>query len=322
MASIVTFTRTPRGRSTQMNQDGTWNVTEIWQAVFDDELTDPLDFLGDVALPAIGDEHPENAILRLANVPNAVPPIDGSLKALDFTLTWTTARSPGTRFEKNRYVDSTTADKSWSHRIIAEPVEKAYVSDDDGSTYSASKVPVANTLGDLFIPGLTRQRYLSTCRYVRNELVVPTGILNLPGTINNDSFTLDGKSVTAGQALIVSAPVSTVKRFETYSFRTVDYEIMLKEEGWDDALLNKGFYYLQPIGLGATKRARVTVPNGIDEAGNERPWKFAEEPVVLNVNGRHLAEWLFTGNAEVDFVPHYRKFRYLNRTSFTALGFS
>lgn len=322
MPSVTSFTKTNVGRSWTMTDSGQWECTEIWQAEFDGDIDDPLAFYGSVLLPAIGEQHPDQPLLRLKSVPNGIPPIDKALRAINFTLVWTTSRLPETQHDPNRYEDSLRATKSWSHRVIQEPVHRAYVSDDGGSTFSASPQPIANTVGDLFIPGITRNRYLQVCRYVRNELAVPTSVLDLPGTMNNDTFTLDGKTVTANQALIVAAPVSAPKRFESYTFRTIEYEIMIRPEGWDEDLLNKGFYYLQPGALlGTNVKRRITLPDGEDTDGNKQVWKFAEEPVVLNIDSRHKAELEFLGVTD-PFVPHFRRFRYLNRVSFGAMGFT
>ncbi len=329
MPSVVATTFLVSGRQVGMNSQGGWTVTETLQAKFDamfEPDDDPLDFVGDVMLPSIGSPHPYNASLFLNSVPSASF-AQGSLSAINFACEYSTIRISASQFQRDRYIDSTTADKSWSFRQTAIPVEKAYVSDDDGSTWSSSEKPVQNTLGELFIPGLTKTRYMPVCRYVRNETVTPTGILNLPGSVNNDSITIDGKSVTARQALIVSLGVSSWKRFEGYSFRTVDYEIIVKDDGWDESVLNKGFYYWAPLSPSGFKKERVLVPNGIDEDGNERPWVYAEEPVVLNLAGMHLAKFVKIGTsphggAEADFVPHYRKFRYHSAVSFSALGFA
>ena len=59
MASVTSFVRmTGESRSAQMLDNGGWEVTETWQATFDGEVTDPLDFLGDPLLPGIGTAHP------------------------------------------------------------------------------------------------------------------------------------------------------------------------------------------------------------------------------------------------------------------------
>ena len=318
MANVVTFKRMLDSRSVTMLDTGGWEVTETWQATFDDEVTDPLAFLGDPLLPAIGTAHPENSLLYLKSVPNGVPPIKGSLKVLNFTLVFSTlVLAAADKHEPERYVDSTRATKSWSHRVVQDPVEKAYVSDDEGATFSADELPVENTVDDLFVPGITRNRYMPLCHYSRNELVVPTGVLALPGYVNNDVFTLDGVSVPIGYALIVAAPVSALKRSETYSFRTVDYEILINTKGWDERLLNAGFYCFN-ITNGTKERCKVK--NGLaDETADERPLVNSEEPVALDENGLDRRQ---VEDAMGTFVPHYRYFRHLTRTSFTALGFT
>lgn len=315
---VTSFVRKPEGRSYALLDSGIWEVTEIWQATFDGQINDPLDFLGSSYLPAIGEEHPDQPLLFLKRVPQGKPPIDRSLKAIDFTLIWSTAGlAAADRHDPDRYVDGTRATKSWSHRVVQEPVEKAYVSDDDGVTWSDDPLPVENTVDDLYVPGITKNRYLAVCRYSRNELVVPVDALELPGLVNNDTFTLDGKTVTAGQAMIIAAPISSPKRFETYEFRTVDYEILLRPEGFDEELLNAGWNCFD-INNGARRRCKE--PNGLNDDGTERPWRWTEQPVSLDENGVDKYQY---PEAERDtFVAHYRKFRHLTRVSFSALGFS
>ena len=316
MAAVTSFLRmTGESRSAQMLDNGGWEVTETWQATFDGEVTDPLDFLGDPLLPGIGTAHPENALLFLKTAPNVVPPKGSVLRALNFTLVWSTLTLTSTQHDPERYENSTTATKSWSHRVVQEPVEEAYVSDDDGVTFSAGKIPIQNTVKDLIIPGITRNRYMPTCRYSRNELVVPAAVLSLPGVVNNDVFTLDGVSVGIGKAMIIAAPVSAVKRFETYSFRTVDYEILINTDGWDDKLLNRGFYNIYP-GI----KTRCMQKNGFaDGTSDERPYVVSEEPVALNIDGE---DRLNVEEGAETFEEHYRWFSHLTYTSFTALGFS
>lgn len=300
-----------------MQDNGVWEVTETWQAEFDDEVVDPLDYLGDAMLPALWTPHPENALLYLKGVPNVVPPIGGSLHHLNFTLVYSTGiLAAADKHEPSKYEDSSRATKSWSHRVIQVPVEEAYFSDDEGATFSATKRPIQNTAYDLIIPGITRNKYLATCRYSRNELVVPSGVLDLPGLVNNDSITLDGKAVGVGQAMIIAAPVSAEKRFETYSFRTVDYEFLINPEGWDDKLLNRGFYCFDRV---TGVKQRCLVKNGLFEgSSDERPYIPSEEPVSLDVNSIDRRQREEVGA----FVEHFRFFRHLNFTSFSALGFN
>lgn len=320
MANVVTFTRLMQEtRSATLQDNGVWEITETWQAVFDGEVTDPLDYLGDPLLPAIWTPHPNNAQLYLKGVPNVVPPIGGSLRALNFTLVYSTGiLAAADKHDPSKYEDSTRATKSWSHRVVQFPVEEAYVSDDDGATFSVDKIPIQNTLDDLIIPGITRNRYMPTCRYSRNELIVPSSVLDLPGLINNDAITLDGKSVAIGTAMIIAAPVSSQKRFESYSFRTVDYEFLIKEEGWDEKILNRGFYCRH---IPSNVKERCKVKNGIaDETADERPLVNSEEPVALDIDDhdRRQVEDELSGT----FVEHYRFFRHLTYTSFGALGFN
>jgi hypothetical protein len=317
--AVTSFVRKTEGRSWSLLESGIWEVTELWQAKFDDQIDDPLDFMGSALLPAIGEEHPDQALLFLKRVPSGKPPIDGALKAIDFTLVWSTnGIAAADRHDPERYVDGIRATKSWSHRVVQEPVEKAYVSDDGGETWSDDKLPVENTVDDLFIPGITRNRYLAVCRYSRNELIVPVDTLELPGSVNNDTVTIDGKTVLPGQAMILAAPISSPKRFETYEFRAVDYEIIIRPEGFDEELLNAGWNCFD---LENGERRRCQEPNGLDDDGEERPWRFTEQPVSLDENGVDRYQYPAETRDE-DFVPHYRRFRHLRFISFAALGFT
>lgn len=367
MASVISFVRmTGESRSSQMLDNGGWEVTETWQAKFDDEVTDPLDFLGDPMIPAIGTVHPENSVLYLKSCPNVIPPKGSVLRTLNFTLVWSTQTlAAPDKHDPAQYVDSDRATKSWSHRVVQVPVEKAYVSDDDGRTWYQelldptqpydeednppvkTKVPIENTVHDLIIPGITTNRYMPTCRYSRNELVVPASVLDLPGYVNDDVFTLDGISVPIGMAMIIAAPVSALKRSESYLFRTVDYEILINVDGWDEKILDRGFYAYQidmsenrfPDHLSDEDGKRIKkickVKNGLadttDPYSHELPYRNVEEPVALNIFGFDRLQWekwvtekYIPGNPGEDwpFRAHYRTFSYVRTTSFNALGFN
>lgn len=345
----ISFNRLTKGVSGTMTDQGVWEVRDVWQAVFDEEIQDPLLFLGDPLLPGLGYEHPENSLLRLYKVTGFQPPIDNALHAINFNLLWSTARVPP-RFEREKFEDPDQYLASWSHRVITEPVEKAYVSDDEGVTFSAEKSPIQTILGEKMIPGIERNRYLPVCRYSRNELLVPFETLKFPGYVNSDEFTLDGLPVEIGQALISAAPVSPEKRFEEWTFRTVDYEIIINEDGWDDALLHKGFFckaeysptFLDPgYSYEWRGKKRCMVENGNAEDAVKRPFVQSPEACVLNADGITLTQWTQAvdlegyysdagknwfpnggiGKLEEDFVPHYRIFRHALRTSFAAWGF-
>lgn len=326
MVAVVSFRRlTGETRSVQMLENGGWEVTETWQAQFDGQVDDPLVFLGDPLIPAIGTAHPDNALLYLKSVPNGTPPIDKALNAINFTMVWSTVvLAAADKHDPGQYVDSDRATKSWSHRVVQEPVEKAYVSDYGGVVFSLFEEPIQNTVGDLFVPGITENIYMPTCRYSRNELAVPALVLDLPGTVNDDEFTLDGITVPIGQAMIIACPVSSLKRSESYSFRTVDYEILINKKGWDVKILNAGFYCYEAdtLGFAAPTKKRALVRNGLadptDEDSDELPWVPCEEPVALDINGIHREQHTDPN----DFEPHFRWFRYAGRTSFTALGFT
>lgn len=314
--AVASFKRKPNGRRVQMNQSGAWEHTDTWQLVYDAPTADPLAFLGDPLLPGFGDAHPSNSTLLLSKVGNGRS-IDQSFHAWEFDLTWSTISLEATKHDPQRYDDSIVATKVWSHQAIEEVVERAYVSDDNGSSFSAQKQPVASTAGDRFVnPVLTRNRYLPMCSYSRNQLTVSATVLKLPGYVNNDSFTLDGVAITAGQALITAVGVSAVKRDRIYQFRTVDYQITIREEGWDDVLLNRGITIIVD---GVKKVAEV--PNGNFGTGDERRWVPTQEPVTLNSASQNEAEYLRL-NPSGTFTPHYRVFRHLNFTSFAALGFT
>lgn len=314
--AVQSWERRPNGRTVQMDASGAWKHKDVWLLTFDTKTEDPLAFLGDVLLPSLGDSHPDNSNLLLTQVTNGKS-IDNSFRAWEFELLWSTISLEATRQDPQRYDDSTRATKSWGHQAVEEVVERAYVSDNNGSSFSASRQPVASTVGDLFVnPVLTRNRYLPVCSYSRNQLTVAAATLKLPGYVNNDSFTLDGISITAGQAMILSAAVSAVKRDTVYSFRTVDFQIIIREEGWDDVLLNRGIYVIVD-----GERKKAEVKNSTVDAGDERAWITVTEPVTLNSAGQNEDLYIKLNPAGT-FVPHYRVFRHLNFTSFSALGFA
>jgi hypothetical protein len=254
--------------------------------------------------------------------------IKDSVRAWRFQLIWSTGilgRDEDEKHDSDRYDDSLRATKSWDHRAITEPVERAFVSDDGGTTFSTELKQVASTVGDLYVPGINKTRYLPVCSYTRNQLTVAAATLKFPGYVNSDSCTIDGLSVSAGQALCIASNISQVKRFETYRYRTVSFQFMIKEEGWDDVLLNRGFYvfldFANPTARTNLVKARALVRNGQTVDLEERPYIPPSEPVTLNEFSEH-EDWFKLYHPSDPFVPHWRHFRHLNRTAYSSLGFT
>lgn len=316
--AVVSFTRLLEGRTVQMASSGAWEHKDTWQLVYDAPEPDPLAMLGDPLLPSFGEAHPENSGLLLKGV-SGRPAVGKDSRTWNYELTWSTLALTPDRHDPQRYDDSTRATKSWTHQAEVVVVEEAYVSDDFGSTFSGDKEPVASTVGDLFVPGITKNRYLPVCSYSRNQLTVPAATLKLPGYVNNDSFTLDGIAISAGQALILSTSVSAVKKDILYSFRTVDFQICIREEGWDDRLLNRGFNVIVDL-AGTTQPAYVR--NGLTDTSDLRKNVPSRDPVTLNIYGQNRELWEDQGSYGGTFVPHYRHFRHLNFTAFSSLGFA
>lgn len=315
--AVASFVRKPDGRTVQMSTSGAWEHTDRWLLTYDSKEPDPLAFRGDPGVFALGDEHPENSDLLLKRVANGRS-VNKSFTAWEFDLVWSTISLEPDKHDPQRYDNPLVATKSWGHQQVQEVVEKAYVSDDGGSTFSSEMVPVGSTEGDLFVnPALMTTRYLSVCNYSRNQLTVSATVLKLPGWVNSDSFTLDGLSVTAGQALCLSAAVSSVKRDILFEFRNVDFQIIIREEGWDDELLNRGVYIKNQAG----NRQRAPLKNTDFDENDQRQWVFANEPVPLNADGQN-EDYFAYYNPGDPFVPHYRIFRYRGRTSFNSLGFT
>jgi len=98
---------------------------------------------------------------------------------------------------------------------------------------------------------------------------------------------------------------------------------MCKEDGWDEKLLNRGFTeykFSTPVPL---VPGRAMVPNDVNADESDRPWVESPEPMTLNLAGRSF--WFHTKEAEQpaeSWIPHYRVFRHLSRTSFSAMGFT
>ena len=154
-------------------------------------------------------------------------------------------------------------------------------------THSSPKViekdlnntPVANSAGDRFDPPLEVDWAYPQVTVEVPVLELPVGVWNYLNAVNSSTWEIDGYSVAAGKARIVSMSLSEWQfedwQGELYPYRIFSYTALLTGETWQPSLLDCG--YRERIG---GELRQIVLPNGLAPS----------TPVLLNGQGRAQLE--------------------------------
>lgn len=304
----------------------------------------PAFFVGDPNFPAIGAGHPDNPAFRFETF-GQIRHNGSANKMIATGMLFSTAqREFDDDFNADRFDDSFKADRSWRFMQVDQIVERAYVADPavgdfarplNASAFSSTPQPIAvRNTGEPMV-GLTKPGYIPVCTYTRNELATPGLIANnWVGSVNTDSIVIDGLTVGPHRVLIQDIQVSTKKTSLIYvaganqglpvTFRTVTYQLAVNVNGWDDEVLQQGFYTLVNNGLGGVGMELIRVADGWDSQNQGRAYKVPSSPQLIDRNGYAIE----TNPASLDYDPnwvnnvHYRVFRHLNHRTFASLVLS
>jgi len=339
MVVSITEVRWKREQRSVDYSDGVFTVNELLEVWTDlpadpgaSVTSDPLFFVGDPLFPEIGDPHPENSNIRFQTIGQGTM-LEGDKSKWQFPLVYSSAQVAATDqggdsdFKEDEYVDSSRAKKSWSFKTVKVPRRPSQVSDDGGFTFTGANYFPTTTAGEPI--NVTESNYLPVLNYTRNELATPPSVLSFVGSVNSDSITLDGVSVSPEAALCSDVRISEWKRDQGTQFRTVQYTFMLKDDLWDLDLLNRGFYLRTydlvedtstphwaelPTGPGGTD-VRVATPQllGFTQGtgATDKDRAFTSNTFLLDASPT-------VDNSDV----HVRKYRHPQRTAFAGYGFS
>ena len=166
----------------------------------------------------------------------------------------------------------------------------------DLTTDADTGAPVINAAGDPFasVPQVPVAQTQITLE--RRQTAQQTNVASLMaynGTVNSSAITVGGISIAARTGRLTVRIKSEVSGI--YAYR-VTFTIRIRERqaksgssssinvGWDEALIEQGFNYMDEPGAGGTK-VRAMVPDG--DAGEHAP---SSVPVLLAADGTKLAD--------------------------------
>jgi hypothetical protein len=324
--------------------DGVFTVNETIRVTTDLAIdpgltvtSDPLFFIGDPLFPEIGSVHPEQNGLRFSNIGRARQ-MKQDKRVWEFPLIYksnqpdSTDQGGDSNYKEDEFVDTLIAKKQWGFKSVQVPRRSSKVSDDDGATWTTYAYPTTTTAGETLLTN--EDRFLPVLTYTRNELSVPTDILDIPGSVNSDSITLDGITVGPRMALISDVKISEWKRDQLYEFRTVTYTIVLKPDTWDLRLLNMGFYVKEAGQV--PKRGQQFAGMLADGTTPGIPKDLVKAALLKFTPGSNADDWFNGGitrlngddgtggwtSAASPADIHYRRFQHPQLLAFTAMALS
>jgi len=350
-------------------------VTEDWVVETDDTGGDwgnsnPLFFVGDPLFPNIGDYHARSGYLQFKSFSSAT-----QLKANLWNFTGMQYVTDFIQFNTDRFnpANPDESEKSWSFSTLQKVMYNAQVADPTGPNkltrpvdenvfpFSDDKEPVAIKHTAEPIAGLTRNRYIPVCTYVRNEEIVPASLITEPleGTVNTDELTIDSLTIAPRTLLVQDVKVSNPKRslaaIGTQEYRTVTYTLAIDVEGWDIDLLQMGYYHAideevcvswatgdfeLPAGACVLyetlkHKERIKIADGIDDDGRLKKPQPTSSPQLIDIEGH----WINTDPSSKPLLPdgtpnpnpydanwmdnvHYRVFRVHQHAALSGLNFT
>jgi hypothetical protein len=282
-------------------------LTEEWEVKTDVTAgdwgaADPLFFVGDPLFPAIGAYHERNSYLQFKNFSSAT-----QHTANFWTFSGMQFVTDFIEFNTDRYnpVDPNEAEKSWSFSTLQKVLYRAKVSDPTGQQkferpvdedkfpFSDDDEPVAIKETGEPIAGLTQNRYIPVCTYVRNEENPPSTLVTDPlvGTVNTEEMTIDGLTVPARTCLVQDVKVSVKKKslaaIGTKEFRTITYTLAIDVEGWDIDLLQTGYYQIverPPI----KTPERIKISDGLDSDNKPKIPTPTTVAQLIDIDGKWI----------------------------------
>lgn len=245
----------PTGR-TATNDRGERSYTRV----FDVETTAQSDnsfIVGSASgLPVIGNTHPSDGSAYCHRL---------EVKCVAGWKAWQVTAHYSTERVLNAVATLDPARITWE----TEQFQRVAIADKDDNA-------ITNSAGEYFDPMPTIDDSRRVVTVEKNVSAVPTWILDYQDAVNSDTFTIDGVSITAGQAKMQRVSVGPVELRDTTAFRNVRFTIALQRDGWNLSLLDIG--YTQKNAIDTMRREQIVMDDGTDP----------KLPFLLDGNGRKL----------------------------------
>lgn len=142
--------------------------------------------------------------------------------------------------------------------------------------------PIINDAGDLLL-GVEEDRALWVISVTKNVAAVPTWVTSYQNAVNSDAVVIGGALISDGLLKMDSISISELKNENGVFFYEISFQMLFRQDGWDQKLLNVGL------------REKVTVVDWVTETTTTeiRPILTAsgeqvDEPVFLGSNGEAI----------------------------------
>lgn len=185
---------------------------------------------------------------------------------------WRVTANYSTEKELDENPLDTPAEITWD----PEEFQRVLAVDADGNA-------VVNSAQDPYDPPVEVDDSRQIATVVKNVANVPSWILQYRNVVNSDAFSLDGISISAGQAKLKAIKISAWKRVNDVSFRTLTIPLNLDEDGWLVKVQDMGFYEIDATGVKTPIKINgkaVTVPWPLNGMGNAIPANQIPQQVV------------------------------------------
>ena len=218
--------------SSRTRQEAT--ARRIWLVESDGGPITPAQAEAAAGLPALGDPHPDYPARKCATID--AKPADGD----ETREGWAVEATYSDRAEATVHPIFLPDKISWSSSEGAEP----YFYDE-----SPTPVPAANSAGEPLDPHPERLNISWEATVERAVASYsPSAAAHYAGSVNSDTFTLDGATIAPRQALLAAIDCGPYVSDDSGVYRTLRFRIRLAPQTWDQRYADRGFKQLASSG--------------------------------------------------------------------------
>jgi len=265
--SITWIRQTWDGRGASGSLSAPTTSTADYLVKTDDKTDTELDVITDSLAPYLGQPHPQAPSLYVEDI--QVKQLKESpffwKLSVKYSNEKTTAEGESPS-ETSPEFDPAVIE--WSTENFQVPVEK-----------DTSGDGILNSAGDPFDPLPTKDEMRVVVNISYNATSVPGQVLTFANKVNSGGISIDGLSISAGQAKCQSVRVGGLQQRNGEFYRNVQFSFAILEDGWNLSILDQGFREREPRtndliqivndGDQSGDGAAVTSPALLDGAGHK-----------------------------------------------------
>lgn len=257
------------GREGGGNLDGAITHTQLYRVKTDSKWDDQTTVLQAAALPYLGQPHPSD----VSSYCNSLRARNEGASPFFWTVTAT--------YSNQREASDSPLDDPIEYQWGTEQFQEVADTDQNGEG-------IVNSAGDPFDPPIMRDLSRRSVTITSNEAFVPTWVLSYQDAVNSDAITIDGVSLSEGQAKCQQVSVSPTRIRNDQEFRIVTLTIHMNNDGWGYKVLDQGF------------RERDD-DNKLKQILNEADETEPTAPVLLDGNGKAQTDPTVASAVFLDF---------------------